>query len=195
MSQQELATRAGIAQSMVAAYENGRRQPTVATLARLLEAAGAQLRLTAERSGTNGNGVTPQRSGRGRPGALTICDVARKVKSCLRAGDPTGAWRWLLQFADDFRSCPAEARRRLVAEAPEPVGDRAHDAAIAGLVEHLCAERGTGAPAWTSAPERFAEPWWFPAALPALRARALRDSPISFKRHGVFVTAEAFDRV
>jgi len=100
-----------------------------------------------------------------------------------------------VQFADDFRSLPAGARRQLVAEAPELVGDRRYDAAIAGLVEHLCAERGMGAPGWTAAPERFAEPWWFPAGLPALRARALRDSPISFKRHGVFVTAEAFDRV
>ena len=37
--------------------------------------------------------------------------------------------------------------------------------------------------------------WWFPAGLPALEPAALRDSPISFKRHGAFVTAPAFDRV
>jgi transcriptional regulator with XRE-family HTH domain len=81
---------------MVAAYENGRRQPTVATLTRLLEAAGAHMRLTAERAGGNGDGVAQQQSSRGRPGALAISDVARKVKSYLGAGDPSGAWRWLL---------------------------------------------------------------------------------------------------
>lgn len=40
MSQTELATRAGVAQSMISAYENNRRQPTYSTLVRLLEATG-----------------------------------------------------------------------------------------------------------------------------------------------------------
>jgi len=43
MSQAELATRAGVAQSVISAYEAGRRQPALSTLARLIEAAGYDL--------------------------------------------------------------------------------------------------------------------------------------------------------
>ena len=43
MSQAELAARAGVAQSVISAYEAGRRQPALPTLARLIEAAGYDL--------------------------------------------------------------------------------------------------------------------------------------------------------
>lgn len=43
MSQTELAVRAGVAQSVISAYEAGRRQPALSTLARLIEAAGYDL--------------------------------------------------------------------------------------------------------------------------------------------------------
>jgi uncharacterized protein len=43
MSQTELAARAGVAQSVISAYESGRRQPALTTLARLIEAAGYDL--------------------------------------------------------------------------------------------------------------------------------------------------------
>jgi hypothetical protein len=45
LTQAELAERAGVAQSLISAYENGRRQPTVPTLTRLLKAAGFDLRV------------------------------------------------------------------------------------------------------------------------------------------------------
>lgn len=45
LSQRELADRAGVAQSVISAYESGRRQPSVPTLGRLIEASGHQLEL------------------------------------------------------------------------------------------------------------------------------------------------------
>jgi uncharacterized protein len=45
MSQQELAGRAGVTQSVISAYESGHRQPAVPTLARLIQATGHELRL------------------------------------------------------------------------------------------------------------------------------------------------------
>jgi len=48
LTQDEMAERAGVAQSLISAYENGRRQPTVPTLLRLLEAAGFDLRMRLE---------------------------------------------------------------------------------------------------------------------------------------------------
>jgi predicted nucleotidyltransferase len=43
MSQQELATRAGLTQSVISAYESGHRQPAIPALAALVDAAGYEL--------------------------------------------------------------------------------------------------------------------------------------------------------
>lgn len=43
LSQTDVARRSGIAQSVISAYESGRREPAVPTLARLVEATGHQL--------------------------------------------------------------------------------------------------------------------------------------------------------
>lgn len=43
LSQVELARRAGVTQSVISAYESGRRQPSLLTLAALVEAAGYEL--------------------------------------------------------------------------------------------------------------------------------------------------------
>jgi uncharacterized protein len=43
MSQAELAARAGVTQSVISAYESGHRQPSLPTLAALVEAAGHEL--------------------------------------------------------------------------------------------------------------------------------------------------------
>jgi uncharacterized protein len=45
LSQVELAARAAVSQSVISAYESGHRQPSVPTLARLVEAAGHELTL------------------------------------------------------------------------------------------------------------------------------------------------------
>lgn len=46
LSQVELARRAGVTQSVVSAYESGRRQPSLPMLARLVQAAGSELEMT-----------------------------------------------------------------------------------------------------------------------------------------------------
>jgi predicted nucleotidyltransferase/DNA-binding XRE family transcriptional regulator len=43
MSQQDLAARAGVTQSVISAYESGRRQPALPTLAALVDATGSEL--------------------------------------------------------------------------------------------------------------------------------------------------------
>lgn len=130
-----------------------------------------------------------------RRGALPVDALAGRIAQAIADDRPEEAWRWMLQFVDDFRGSSPGGRAMLVGPAPPRTGASRYDAAIAALVEHLCAHAGMATPTWTGDPERFAEPWWFVAGLPGYQAAALRDSPISFKRHGVFVTAGAFDRV
>ena len=47
LTQGELARRAGTSQPVISAYEHGRRDPTLGTLRRMIEAAGEQLVVTA----------------------------------------------------------------------------------------------------------------------------------------------------
>lgn len=49
LSQVELATQAGVTQSVISAYESGQRQPSIPALARLIEAAGFELTLGVRR--------------------------------------------------------------------------------------------------------------------------------------------------
>ena len=49
LSQTELAARAGVTQSVISAYESGHRQPALATLAALVEAAGYELSVNIRR--------------------------------------------------------------------------------------------------------------------------------------------------
>lgn len=71
LSQPQLAARAGTSQATVSAYENGRKQPSVETLARLLAAAGAQL--------TVEHGVPA----RARPSATDLRRTARTLADVL----------------------------------------------------------------------------------------------------------------
>ena len=52
MSQAELAFRAGVVQSVISAYEAGRRQPSLPTLAKLIDAAGCDLMVDIQRQPT-----------------------------------------------------------------------------------------------------------------------------------------------
>ena len=83
----------------------------------------------------------------------------------------------------------------LVQDAPPLCGDTRFDAAMAAIVEQLCTEAHLAIPEWTDEAGRFVEPWWFVSGLPGFEAMALRDSPIAFARHGVFVNEGALDRV
>jgi predicted nucleotidyltransferase/DNA-binding XRE family transcriptional regulator len=50
LSQTELARRAGVAQSVISAYESGHREPSLATLTRLVEATGHSIKLDLEKN-------------------------------------------------------------------------------------------------------------------------------------------------
>jgi predicted nucleotidyltransferase/DNA-binding XRE family transcriptional regulator len=77
LTQAELARRAGVTQSVVSAYEAGRREPALSTLSRLVEATGASLRLRVEphnpkRLPATTRGQVVQRSRR------QMCEVAAR---------------------------------------------------------------------------------------------------------------------
>lgn len=54
---------------------------------------------------------------------------------------------------------------------------------------------GVATPAWTSKPDRFAEPFFFLSEVRNLWDRDIIESPITFSRHGVFIPRESLEGV
>ena len=61
LTQAQLAARAGTSQPVVSAYEHDRRDPTIATLRRMVEAGGEQLVIDASAVAAAGDGPPPAR--------------------------------------------------------------------------------------------------------------------------------------
>lgn len=181
LTQLELAQRAGTSQPTLARYESGTLVPRLETLERLVAATGHTLELQ----------VQPQV----RRGALTIDLVAAELQSLTKAEGARSSWRRILDFVDDFRGSSRAGKVWLTETAPRLVGDPRVDAAIAGVVEDLCTRDDVTVPDWVDEPERFVTPWWFVNELAGFEAMALRDTPFSLARHGVFVNEGALSRV
>jgi hypothetical protein len=82
-------------------------------------------------------------------------------------------------------------QQRAAAQEPVSTGDARYDAMLAAIAEYVCAREGTLAPAWVEDSKRFLSEWWFVSGVRSLHADAIAQSPISFARRGVFITAGA----
>ena len=181
LTQVELADRAGTAQPAVAAYESGGKTPNLATLERLLGACEHDIEVSARP--------------RMRRGAASLAELAQTIEEDLAHGHEQDALRLLFGFADDFRGSSRPGRIALLQDDPPGTGDARFDAALAGVAEFFASEGALSAPVWVNEPDRFVEPWWFVATLPAFHAYTLANTPAVFARHGVFIAREVFDRV
>ena len=121
----------------------------------------------------------------------SIADVAVEIRRCLAEGDSGSALRLAFRCVELFERAPAEERGRLVSTPPALVGDHRFDALLAAIAEYRCARNGALAPAWVDDEDRFLEEWWFVSGIRPLHADAIANSPISFARRGVFITAGA----
>jgi len=128
----------------------------------------------------------------------TAAEAARNASAELAAG--TGlpaAFRCLLQLLDDYRRAQrlgVPAAANLFQQRPDETGDNRVDAALAGLAEHLARRDGWLPPAWAFEQERYARPWWFVSGVRSWHALALVESPLAFRKRGVFLTGAALDR-
>lgn len=171
LSQRELARRAGTSPATLHRYESGQVDPTTGTLNRILRA------------------CLPQRRRWG-----SVAELAPALAAELSRTSASDAWRQVVgEFLDDIRGSSDDELRLVVADEPAPTGDTRADAVAAALAEYVCIQRGIAPPRWTHASLEVT-PWWFPAG-DAFRALALRESPPSFARRGVFITAGALERV
>src|SRR5579875_123997 len=127
--------------------------------------------------------------------APDLKEAALEIACALRAGDKDTALRALIEFVDSYRRAGDEARSRSAAIEPPLTGSREWDALLAGVVEWLSGLYGLKVPAWTSAPERFLDAWWFLPTKSSLRALIFTETPAALANRGVFVSRTAFETV
>lgn len=126
-----------------------------------------------------------------------VAEAARRVS----ASDPLKlVWRYpLLQLLDDYTSAVAqlgiEVGASVWADEPPRTGEPRVDAAFAAMAEHLARRDGWPVPAWASDPSRETPEWWFVTDLVGMHPTALVESPLSFRKRGVFITRDALLRV
>ena len=69
------------------------------------------------------------------------------------------------------------------------------DAYLAAVAEKLAWDHRMEPPEWIFGPERFLrDPWFAASDIPGLRPLLLMESPVSFRRRNLFVTANALER-
>lgn len=131
----------------------------------------------------------------------TVGTAAREAAEMLRAGEPMPTvWRLgIIQLLDVYES---RKRRHGVAVAsrlfdvePPLTGDSRVDAALAALAEHLARRDDWLLPAWARDPSRTTDNWWFVTQLRGMHPWSLRESPLSFRRRGIFIAANGLERV
>jgi len=102
-------------------------------------------------------------------------------------------WRLVGEFLDDDQAAGDQEFVNSVLDPPLPTGKQWADALVSALGEFLSVERGMAPSPWTQAPIEVV-PWWFVAG-DRFAAIALRESPPSFARRGIFITRGALERV
>ncbi len=127
----------------------------------------------------------------------TLVGVATEIRRCLTTSPPDRheALRWVAQFIAVFDKARPAQQPAMVADEPDLTGDERWDALLAGTAEHLCYHHGLAVPAWTGAPTRFLEHWWFVSPYRSVHASALVSTPAAFANRGVFVHAGSLTSV
>ncbi len=144
--------------------------------------------------------TAPDHSPRRQFGVLrTAADNAASCRRLLADGEGLDScWRYgILQTLDDYTSTlhrgGAELAAGVFTRQPPRTGAVQLDAAFAALADYLSERDGWATPEWALNPDRSTEAW-YPAVPTILRREADQESPESFRRRGILITARSLDR-
>ena len=168
LTQAQMAKIAKTTQSAIAAYEAGRREPTVPVLQRMLEATGHNLVIAFEAD----------------ENIYRIADLARDI-----CETPSKNSQRRLRLVFEFLRDVNESQQLSLRFAVEPMatGDRRFDALLAAITEDSCVSGGVAPPSWVFANKRFLDEAWWVSDLKSARVKALVNTPASFRRRGVMI--------
>lgn len=175
LSQRQLAERAALSFRAVQMIESGQSDPRLSSLEKLARALGES------------------------PGQVTraVWHVLERDPDSVEAvsdriaAEGESTWKlWLFEFVDAFRRQP---RSRLVEAPPTAATPARVRALIASTVETLCDATGAPAPGWCGGIPPLPEPW-FVSGIENLKAAALVESPVHFRKRKIFVLGNFLQR-
>jgi hypothetical protein len=180
MSIRRWAAEAGVAGSTITRIQAGAVDPTVHTLARMLDVAGFELHVVAVRSG-----IPP------RPRLADLANAWTRHRGQVRL-DWT-RWRQLL----DALLLHPELTPEAIYIAPPPAGEKVVDVLLAAVAEKLADDAGLPRPGWTEAVPALDEPYRPPVVRvverldvpPQLAARRVMIDAASLWRDGETIGA------
>lgn len=172
LSEVRAAERAGISRLTWRKLTHGHGNVELQSLLRAVHALGRDLEVLA----------VPQESN----GEVSTVSVGYQV---LRDGEDS--WKiHYMNFVDEFRRT---LDPRLILLPPPRELSKKMTALLASIVFALCEEAGMSIPTW--ARKRFDLPKpWFVSGMQSLKASALLESPMAFRRNGIFVNANFLER-
>jgi transcriptional regulator with XRE-family HTH domain len=175
LSQRRLAALAGVSFRTVQLLEKGETDPRLSTLSRVFAALGADPRLLeAEIEHLLEDGP----------------DSVHAVSLMIQA-EGADSWKsWLFELVDAFRRNP---NANLIACPPVAGLDAQIRNLLTATAETLCDEAGLTAPWWCAAVSPLRAPW-FVAGLESLKAMALVESPVHFRKRNLFVLSNFLER-
>lgn len=113
-------------------------------------------------------------------------DLSTAAISMAVIRDGFESWKiHFMNLVDQFRRMPD---LRLVLLPPVAALDPRLGALLASIVCSLCEEAGVETPSWATR-EYFLKTPWFVAGVESLKAMALVESPLAFRRNNIFVLA------
>jgi transcriptional regulator with XRE-family HTH domain len=160
----DLADRAEVAVSTITRIKRGAVDPTVDTLARILDAAGYDLQLNAVRRGEH------------RPPRLGQLAAAWNERRG-RVRPHWNRWRALL----DALAIEPDRIPEAICVPPPPAGHPVIDTLLAAVAEKLADDAGLRRPSWTAAIPPLAQPWQPPSRLDR------HEVPAQFAARGLMV--------
>ncbi len=100
-------------------------------------------------------------------------------------------WRIpFMEFVDDLR----RSRNHDLIETPFSLSNERFDSLLASTIEYLCDEIGIETPDWVWGVPSCKAPW-FVSGYENLKAIAIAESPVFFRRRKIFVLENFFSRV
>jgi transcriptional regulator with XRE-family HTH domain len=178
LSVRALAEAAGVAASTVHRIEQGEIQPTVDTLAQIVEAAGSRLWVEAHLDH-----------------AASVVGLALSMQPDAAAGGYIVPVRKAADLAARFAGADVETRRRMITARPPETGDPRWDAFLGGLAEWLAVRAGLPAPAWVRDDSRYLRRGWWVTPMESMRAWEYAGSPMSLQSRGVYLHRESLTSV
>lgn len=175
LSQREFAARAGVS---FRGYQ-------------LLESADHNARIGSIRKVAGALGLPPEGTGLLLGEFLLLHPESIRAAGFRILADGPRSWTiHLFDFVDAFRRT---SRPELVRDAPPQMLPARFAAVMAGTAEALCSEADLPAPPWCQAVPGLPEPW-FVSGVENLRASALAESSVHFRRRNVFVLGSFLSR-